>query len=235
METIKNCDRYIQLNIILLILYGLLNGCSPTEYTIPADYKVALEENKKIPLRSGLYIHLYLRNIKIFPKMETDIRAGSVIKIGEIIQKVYKETLSQVFQDVVIIEDMDQKVKMKGYDCLVILEPPDLEDLERRFKKLTETTKTDMDILAFEPGIVSINFYKPGVLVYHTRAEVNLTWVIKDLQGNILFKKTIKGESDVKKGPPLEVCKLAIQDHFKKAHRSITTTAWRKQLQTSNK
>jgi hypothetical protein len=235
METIKDCDRYFQLNIILLILCGLLNGCSPTEYTIPADYKVALEENKKIPLRSGLYIHPYLRNIKIFPKMETDIWAGSLVKVGEIIQKVYRETLSQVFQDVVIIEDMDQIVKIKGYDCLVILEPPDLEDLERRFKKLTETAKKDMDILAFEPGIVSINFYKPGILIYHTRAEVNLTWVIKDLEGNILFKKTIKGESDVKKGHPLEVCKLSIQDHFKKAHQSITTTPWWKQLQTSNR
>ena len=38
--------------------------------------------------------------------METGIWAGSVVKVGEIIQKVYRDTLGQVLQDVVIIEDM---------------------------------------------------------------------------------------------------------------------------------
>lgn len=206
--------KLILLSILIILILNLLLSCatvfSKLKVIVPKDSELTKGEvENKIPLIVGLYLKPHIKNYTYEGKSLDKMYYFTTIHIGEAFSANSEKMLKNIFQQVVIIDQMDTDLSEKNIDVIVA---PEILDITSQFK-----------VPAGE---------KSRKLV----SQMTIRWDIGSPDGKIIYTTMIMGEAIVKflkrwtvsANEELEKENMLrlLKDQFSKAQEDIYSNKW---------
>jgi hypothetical protein len=186
--------------IVLFILLTILVFFGCTHRTIlPDDFHISKPASvSKIPLRAGLYLHPAFENFKFIGNKGQGKQVP--IELGGAITTAAKISMREVFENVVMVQNID-----------------------------SDLTAKDIDIIIF-PSIEKVDNMMASAFPFVWDSYFICKWSIKGRNGKLLYVNTVTGEGHYKSSfnsnKFAESVVPAVQDHFNKLTAHLLSTKW---------
>jgi hypothetical protein len=186
---------------ISLLLSLCCFACAAPLITLPKDFEMSAQAIKdKIPLNAGLYLKPSFRNYTS--------KYGYTYMMGDALSSGCERMIRNIFQDVILIDEMDTNLSLRNIDVIVV------------------------------PEVISISYYQlKAVEGYRTRQgfdRMTIRWDIVSPGGKNIYTTTIANELIYESIKSLIITEetgkermlLLLNNQFRKAQDDIYLGGW---------